>query len=114
MHSLYTIDGTGWADLKVGSFKVEAKLRLSPQLSAGMIEREPKLKLLQDKSGNMVVPVVIKKSSSGRTLVLPDTKDITKRAAKNTAKEAATKAIDKIAPGIGRDATKLLDGLFGN
>ena len=119
------IDGTGWADLKVGSFKVEAKLRLSPELSVGMVNREPKLKLLQDKNGNMVVPVVIKKTSSGKTLVLPDTKDITTRAARNTAKEAATeaatKALDKVAPGlgelapgIGEGAGKLIDGLFGN
>jgi len=78
-----------------------------------MIAKEPKLQLIQDRDGGIVVPVLIKASPGGRTLVLPDLKDLITRAGRNTAKEALGRELDKVVPGLGEVGGGLVDGLLG-
>ncbi len=105
-HPLYLITGTGNIGLE-GSMKIRAQLRLTPALSTKMVLKEPKLKLLQDRNQNMVIPIEIIKKE-GRVVVIPDAEELAKRAATNTAKEAAGRALDKVAPGVGG----IVDSLF--
>jgi len=90
---------------------LKAQAKLTPALTAGMVAKEAKLGLLLDREKNMVFPLVISREN-GSTLVLPDAEDLLKRAASNSAKEAAGKALDKVVPGLGEGASKLLDKLF--
>ncbi len=106
-HPLYLLTGSGGIGLN-GVVKLNAQMRLTPLLAKEMILKEPKLQLLADKSGNIVFPVLIRKSPDGLPVVLPDISGLLQRAAKNTAKEAGKKALDKIAPGLGG----ALDSLF--
>jgi len=111
VHSLYELDGTGWIAFS-GEMNVQAKARLTPEMTEEMILKKPKLKLLRDARGNIVIPVVIRKKD-GRMLVLPDVEDLIKRAAANVATEAAGRALDKALGDKGKDAGKVLDSLFG-
>ena len=112
-HDLYQLDGDGWIGLADGSKSIHARLRLTAKLADSMILKEPKLELIQDRDGGIVVPVLIKASAGGRTLVLPDMKDIIQRAGRNTAKKAAVKELDKVLPGLGEVGGGLVDGLLG-
>ncbi|MCB0344908.1 MAG: AsmA family protein [Bdellovibrionales bacterium] len=105
-HPLYLITGTGNIGIP-GPMQIRAQLRLTPTLSSKMVLKEPKLKLLQDRNGNMVIPIEIIKRES-RVIVIPDAEELAKRAATNTAKEAAGRAIDRVAPGVGG----IVDSLF--
>lgn len=107
-HPAYIIEGLGDVNIAgSGDMDLEVKLKLTQAMVQGMILKEPKVKLLLDKDGNLVIPALIKRSQ-GKTLVLPDLKVLLENAAKGTAKEAATKALDKVAPGLGG----ALDSLF--
>lgn len=106
-HTIYLLTGSGRIGLD-GSMELQTQMRLTPVLAEEMILKEPKLKLLTDKNGNIVFPVLIRKSAGGLPLVLPDISSLLKGAAKNTAKEAGKRALDKVAPGLGG----ALDSLF--
>lgn len=106
VHSLYSVNGNGKIEAS-GDLDISAQLALSEQLTGGMVEKEQKLRLLLDSSRSMVIPVVIKRSG-GLFVVLPDVTNLGKRALGNTAKDAASKALDKVAPGLGG----ALDSLF--
>lgn len=110
VHPIYTLSGKGTYALS-GDANIHAQLRLTPILTQAMSLKEPKLKLLTDPDGSMVIPVVIN-LRDGLPIVLPDITDLGKRAAANTAKEAVGRAIDKVAPGLGDGASKVLNGLF--
>ncbi len=111
-HDLYILDGDGFIGLVDGSKRIQARLRLTAKMAESMVERKPKLRLIQDRDGGIVVPILIKASAGGRTLVLPDTKDLIRRAGRNTAKDALSKELEKVAPGL-CGAADALDGLFG-
>ena len=111
-HDLYILDGDGYIGLVDGSKRIQARLRLTSKMAESMVERKPKLRLIQDRDGGIVVPILIKASAGGRTLVLPDTKDLIRRAGRNTAKDALSKELEKVAPGLG-GAADAIDGLFG-
>ncbi len=106
-HTLYLLTGSGKIGLN-GSMELQTQMRLTPVLAEEMILKEPKLKLLTDRNGNIVFPVVIRKSAGGLPIVLPDISSLLKGAAANTAKEAGKRALDKVAPGLGG----ALDSLF--
>ncbi len=108
-HALYIVTANGRVQLG-GDIRIEAELKLTPVMTEDMILRQPKLKLLLDKEGNMAVPIVIK-VTDGSVIVKPDVKKLLKRAAKNTAKEAISRELDKVAPGLGGVAEGL-GGLF--
>ncbi len=108
-HTLYLITGQGTIGFD-GTLDLKAQLRLTPQMAGDMTLKEPKLKLLFDPLGNLTIPVSIF-TKGDATIVLPDTEHLVQNAARNTAKEAAGRALDKIAPGLG-EATKALDSLF--
>jgi len=109
-HSHYLLNGAGRVGLN-DTMNLKAQAKLTPALTAGMVAKEAKLGLLLDREKNMVFPLVISREN-GSTLVLPDAEDLLKRAASNSAKEAAGKALDKVVPGLGEGASKLLDKLF--
>jgi len=112
-HDLYRLDGDGWIGIADGSKSIQARVRLTAKLAESMIAKEPKLQLIQDRDGGIVVPVLIKASPGGRTLVLPDLKDLIQRAGRNTAKEALGRELDKVVPGLGEVGGGLVDGLLG-
>ena len=100
-HPAYITEGLG--DLSItgsGDMNLQVKLKLTKAMVEGMLLKEPKVKLLLDSEGNLVIPALIKRTD-GRTIVLPDVKVLLENAAKGTAKEAATKALDNVAPGLG-------------
>ncbi len=105
-HALYIVTGSGRIDIGAG-LDLKVQLKLTPILTQGMVLKEPRLKLLVDNKGNMVIPVVIRKRDGSLT-VLPDTNELGKRALSNTAKEAATRALDKVSPGLGG----VIDSIF--
>ena len=109
VHSAYAITGKGTASFD-GDLNLSAQLRLTPALTTDMITKQPNLALLQDSNNNIVIPIVIKREG-GIIIVLPDISDFAERAAKNAAKGAASKALDKVAPGLS-GAAKSLGGLF--
>ena len=108
-HSLYIVRGAGTMSFG-GSLAIRAELAVTPLLAQKMVLRQPKIKLLLDKDNNLVIPIVIKKKGSS-FIVIPDAEKLLKSAARNTAKEAAGRALDKVAPGLG-EASKVLDSLF--
>ncbi|MCC6220784.1 MAG: DUF748 domain-containing protein [Deltaproteobacteria bacterium] len=108
-HPLYIISGHGDINFN-GSLKLKTQLKLTPLLAKSMVLSQPKLALLLDEGDNIVIPVVITRQNES-TLVVPDTTELFKRAAKNTAKEAAQRQIEKLIPGAG-GAAKVLDSLF--
>ena len=99
------IQGAGRVGMN-GGLNLKTKLKLTPALAEKMILKQPKLQLLADSEGNIVIPVVVRKEK--HILVLPDVSDLAKRAAQNTAKEAVKKELDKLGPGLGN----ALDSLF--
>lgn len=105
-HSLYQVTSSGTATIS-GKADLKASFSLKEAIANSLIAKEPKLKLAQDKSGSIVVPITIRKEGD-KTRVLPDVEQLLSRAAKNTAKEAASRELDKVAPGAG----KILDSLF--
>jgi hypothetical protein len=105
-HPAYIISGEGTVAF-AGAMTLKTQLRLTPLLTEELVLKEPKVKLLMDKGGNIVIPVIIK-MSGGKPLVLPDVEQLLGRAATNTAKEAGKRALDKVAPGLGG----ALDSLF--
>jgi hypothetical protein len=108
-HNLYIIAGSGSIKFS-GSGDIKAQLELTPVLTEPMVLKQPKLKLLLDQDRNLVIPIIIKLGGS-IPVVLPDTTELVKRAAGNTAKEALGRALDKAAPGLG-GAKNVLDKLF--
>ena len=104
-NAVYILSGQGQIGFD-GKINLDAQLKLTPAVASQMVLREPKLQLLVDGAGNIVIPVVIKKDE--HFVVLPDLGDLTKRAATNTAKEAAKRGLDRVQPGLG----KALDSLF--
>ena len=108
-HSLYSISGKGSATF-AGTFNINTQMKVSPTLTTDMVTKQQNLKLLLDESGYMVFPVIVKKDT-GSVVVLPDTSELVQRAAKNTAKEATKKALEKAVPNLG-GTSKLLDSLF--
>ncbi len=110
MHSAYQINGQGTVE-KSGNVDMKCQLTLNPILANGMVERQPKLKLLQDDNGGIEFPITITKRD-GIPIVIPDISRLAKNALKNTAKEAAkgaiNKGLEKVAPGLGG----ALDSLF--
>lgn len=107
-HPLYLVSAKGTYQLNAQGMKLDAEMRLTKAIADKMVLSEPKLKLLQDSNGQIVIPIVISQRDGGSIRVLPDTEDLAKRALKSTAKEAASRAIDRLAPGAG----KMLEGLF--
>ncbi len=105
-HPAYIINGEGTVAF-AGAMKLNTQLRLTPLLTEELVLKEPKIKLLMDRQGNIVIPVVIT-MVGGKPVVLPDVEQLVSRAATNTAKEAGKKALDKVAPGLGG----ALDSLF--
>lgn len=97
-HYLLTGSGTYSRD---GAIDFDAQLRLTPLLAEEMVRREPHLKLILDDDGNITIPVTIRRAAGGIFVVLPDASRLVKMGAKNTAKAAATRALDKVAPGLG-------------
>ena len=108
-YALYILQGQGWYGFD-GDFSIDAQLKLTPLLAQGMVAKQRKLELLLDQNKNIVIPVKISRRE-GRTIILPDASRLFSTAAKNSAKEAAAKALDKIAPGLG-GAAGVLDQLF--
>ena len=112
-HQLYKITGQGNAST-AGTFKINAKLILTPTLAEGMLAKQDKLKYLSEPDGSIVIPLIIEKS--GKTpVVLPDGEDLLKRAAKNSIKDVGIKALEKVAPGLDKAVPglgKALDSLF--
>ena len=106
LHGLYEIGGRGKYSFD-GNFSISTELRITPLLTTAMVLKQPKLKLLTERNGVMVIPVVIKRVK-GKMLVLPDMESLLKRAAKSTVKEVGKEALDKVAPGLGG----ALDSLF--
>jgi len=106
-NELYILSGQGTI-VPGGDINLSTQLKLTPLLAESIVLREPKAKLLLDSNKNIVIPVVIRKSGDGPVIALPDVSRLLKMGAKNTAKEAATKALDKVAPGLGG----ALDSIF--
>lgn len=96
-HASYAVLVNGQVNFN-GEGELKGKLLLKQSLAERALAREPKLKLLLDVNRNMVFPVTIKRSDS-RILVLPDTRDLTSRAATNTAVDAVGKLLNKIGSG---------------
>jgi len=109
-HEAYRILGNGKANT-AGFLDLRTQLKLTPSLTSAMVARQPNLKYLLDKEGSLTLPVMISRDK-GPILFSPDPKELGRNALQGAAKDAATKALDKVAPGIGRDAAKLLDKLF--
>ncbi len=109
VHHLYEISVSGEVSF-AGALKLRGKFKLTPVLTEKMLIKEPKLKLLLDERNNLVIPITIVREGTS-AVVLPDVEDIFERAAKNTAKDAAEKALERVAPGLG-GASKVLDSLF--
>ncbi len=105
-HSLYIVSGTGKI-LANGDMEINSQLKLTTLLSNSIVERQPKFKLLLDSNNQIEIPLIITKSNN-TFLVLPDVSKLGKSALGNTIKNSATKALDKVAPGIGG----VLDKLF--
>jgi hypothetical protein len=76
-----------------------------------MVASNAKLKLLLDGEDNLTFPLMITKGN-GPIIILPDVTELGKNAARGVAKDAAAKALDKVAPGLGTGASKLLNKLF--
>ena len=106
-HALYNISAQGTTGFD-GSMQLTAQFRLSPVLISKLVTKQPKLKLLLDRKGNLVIPVTISKRE-GSTMIVPDISELGKQALENTAKEAAGQLIKGAVPG---DAGKLLNSLF--
>jgi hypothetical protein len=98
-HELYVLTGRGTIPAN-GELNIEAQLKLTEALAKGMVLKQPKLKLLLDKNNSIVFPVIITRKG-GVLLVFPDVSNLGKRALENTARDAATKALDKVSPGLG-------------
>ena len=105
-HSVYLVTGSGEIRAN-GDMDVRAQLRLTPAVTEGMVSRSAKLKLLLDPRNNLVVPLMLHKKN-GVFIVLPDVSELGKTALGSVAKDTATKALDKVAPGLGG----ALDSLF--
>lgn len=110
IHSLYIVEIRGYTQFS-GKLRIEGALKLTAPLTTKMIERNKRFKLLLDQSGNISIPIVLSRSSEGRVKVYPDTKELAKSAAGAVVEEKASKALDKISPGLG-NAVKGLGGLF--
>jgi len=105
-HSLYTISGNGNI-LTSGKLELNTKLIISNALSQEIIAKNKNLKYLSEKDGTIIIPVIIKKN--GKTpIVLPDVKNLVKRAAKSGGEELVEKAINK---GIEKGLKKIAPGL---
>ncbi|MFN8388687.1 MAG: AsmA family protein [Bdellovibrionota bacterium] len=98
-HELYLVDGQG-SIAQNGDMEITAKLRFTPQLVQDLVAKEKKLSLLLDKDQNIVVPLILRRTN-GKFLVLPDVTDLAKRAVNNSATDAVTQKLDKVAPGLG-------------
>lgn len=111
-HEVYQIAGSGTANFD-GSLNLLAKLVLTEDISKQIALKEAKMKLLFDSENRITIPISIKKSATGKPIVLPDIGDLTKRAIQNTAKEALTRELQKGgASKIGGTASKALNSLF--
>lgn len=110
IHSAYLISGSGRASTK-GSLDLKSQMKITKAVTEGMVAKNDKLLLLLDKDDNLTFPLLISKSD-GPLLVLPDVSELGRNALRNSAKEATSKALDKVAPGLGSGASKLLNKLF--
>ena len=89
----YEILGHGKFDA-AGTFSISSTLRLSQELSEGLILKKPKLKLLASRGGSLELPVKIIKKD--KVIVIPDVSGLTKNAIRATAQEAVKRNIDKL------------------
>ena len=108
-NDLYTLAGQGQIKFS-GELNLNSQLKINPEAAEELVLKEPKIKLLADSQGRIVIPVVIQKSGKV-PVVIPDFSQLTERAVRNTAKEAGRRALDKVSPGLGQ-AVEALDGLF--
>lgn len=109
-HSAYIFSGSGTVTT-AGEIDLKTQLKLTPQVTKQMVTRNDKFKLLLDRGEVLTLPVVIKKGD-GSLLVLPDVSELGKNLLQGGAKDAATKALDKLKPGLGTGAKELLNKLF--
>lgn len=111
-HSAYEVTGDGTANFD-SSLNLLAKLILAKDISSEIALKEPKIKLLFDDGGRITIPISIKKSATGKAIVLPDIGDLAKRALGNTAKEAISRELQKRGGSkIAGPAGALLNNLF--
>ncbi len=94
-----------------GGVDMRTQMKLTPLVTQEMVARSEKLRLLLDRDNNLTFPVVITKGE-GPLLVLPDLSELGKNAMRGATKDAAGKALDKVAPGLGDGAKSLLNKLF--
>ncbi|MCC6933429.1 MAG: hypothetical protein IT292_09270 [Deltaproteobacteria bacterium] len=105
IHSAYSIKGNG--TMLGDNLDLSMRLTLNTTLTQDMITQNKAIALAQDENKNIVIPLTIKKEG-GSTMVLPDLQAILDRAAKNSLKEAAVKALDKATGGLGGAIKSLL------
>lgn len=109
-HRLYqaTADGTLSA---AGPLDLRAQCRLTPAAIHTLLERQPKLKYLQDSHGNVTIPVTISRAHD-TLIVAPDVSELAKNAAVAAVKDNAEKTLQHVIPNLGKDSEKLIKGLF--
>ncbi len=110
IHSAYLILGSGRASTK-GTLDLKTQMKITKAITEGMAVRNAKLQLLLDKEGNLTFPLLISKAD-GPVVVLPDVTELGKNALRNSAKDAASKALNKLSPGLGTGASQLLNKIF--
>jgi len=110
IYSAFMILGSGRASTQ-GSLDLKTQMKITKAVTESMVANNNKLELLLDKDENLTFPLLISKGD-GPVVVLPDISELGKNALRNSAKDAASKALDKVAPGLGNGASKLLNKLF--
>jgi|GEM_PF-5718569 len=113
-HKAFEIRGVGSSVIagnQSGNLELKTEFSLTPVFANAVLVKEPKLRLLLDDKGNLVIPVLIKIENKNPA-VYPDLEELIRRAAANTAKETSRKAIEGLLPQEGKQAAKLLDKLF--
>jgi hypothetical protein len=93
-----------------GPIDLRTQMRLTRQVTEGMIAKANKLKLLLDQDGQMTFPLKISGQMSS-PVVVPDSSELVKNAARGAAKDVAQKALEKLAPKLSERGFKLNFGL---
>ena len=108
-HSMYRLRGAGEIRPN-GALEFRTRFAFTQPTTARLVGGSKNLRYALNGQGELEVPVRISMSGSN-LLVVPDVERLLQNAARSGAVDAAGRALDKVAPGLG-GASNVLKGLF--
>lgn len=109
VHQAFMVNGSGSLQLN-GPIDIRTQMRITREITDGMVARSDKLKLLLDQQGQLTFPLRVSGTSSSPVIV-PDSSELAKNALRGAAKDVAQKALEKLAPELSGKGFKFNFGL---